>query len=116
MARCGVVEVNRVRIQDVGAVGRSRVNFLVNLSGVERCVMVVADGDGYGVGGRRLEAPSPAHKVLREGCLCVGIEVESSSSSATSVGSAAAASAARRSGVGVIVAVVSGRHNCDCCE
>ena len=116
MARRGVVEVDRVSIQDVGAVGRSRVNILVDLSGVERCVMIVADGDGYGVGGRRLEAPSPAHKVLREGCLCVEIEVEASSSGAASVGPAAAAPAAGRSDVGVIVAIVGRRHVCGCCE
>ena len=83
--------------------GRRGVNFLVDLSGIERRVMVVADGDGYGVGGRRLEAPSPAHKVLREGCLCVEIDAESSSSGAASVGPAAAASAARSSGVGLLL-------------
>ena len=111
-----MVEVDRVRLHDVGAVGRSRVDFLVDLSGVEWCVMEVADGDGYGVCGRRLEAPSPAHEVLREGCLCVEMEMESSSSGAASVGPAAAASAARRSGVEVIIAIVSGRHVCGCFE
>ncbi len=116
MSRRGVVEVDRVNIQDVCADGRCGVNFLVDLSGIERCVMVVADGDGYGVDGRRLEAPSPAHEVLREGCLCVGIEVESSSSGAASVGPAAAASAARSSGVGVFVTIFGGRHICGCCE
>ncbi len=116
MARCGVVEVDRVRLQDVGAVGRGRVDFFVDLSGVERCVVVVADGDGYGVCGRRLEAPSPAHEVLREGCLCVEVEVESSSSGAAAVVPAAAASAARRSGVRDIIAIVGGRHICGCYE
>ena len=57
-----------------------------------------------------MEAPSPAHKVLCEGCLGVEIEVESSSSGAASEDPAAAASAAGCNGVGVIVAIVGGRH------
>ncbi len=57
-----------------------------------------------------MEAPSTAHKVLRECCLGVEVEVESSSSGAASVAPAAAASAAGCSGVVVIVAIVGGRH------
>jgi hypothetical protein len=107
-----VIEVDRFSLQDVDAVGRGGVDFLVNLSGIEWCVVVVADGDGDGVGDRWLEAPSSAHHVLREGCLCVEVKMESSASGAASVGPAAAASAASGSGVGVVVAVVGERHSC----
>ena len=107
-----MVEVDRVGLKDVDAVGCSWVDVLVDLAGIERCVVVVADGDGDGVGGRWLEAPSSAHHVLREGCLSVEVEVEASSSGAAAEGPAAAASAARSSGVGVVVAIVGGRHCC----
>ncbi len=48
------------------------------------------------------------------GCLSIKVKVEASSSGAASEGPAAAASAARSSGVGVVAAVVIGRHNCGC--
>ena len=111
-----MVEVDRVGLKDVDAVGCSWVDVLVDLVGIERCVVVVADGDGDGVGGRWLEAPSPAHQMLREGCLCVEAEMEFSASDAASVGPAVAASAAGSSGVVVIIAVVGGRHSCGCSE
>ena len=69
----GMVEVDRVCFEDIGAIVCGGVYVLVDLTGIEWCVMVVADGDGDCVGGRWLEAPSSAHRVLREGCL--GVEV-----------------------------------------
>ena len=107
-----MVEVDRISLQDVDAVGCGRVDVLIDLSGIEWRVVVVADGDGDGVCGRWLEAPSSAHQVLREGCLCVVIEMESSPSGAASVGPVAAASAASCNGAGVIIAIVRGRHCC----
>ena len=105
-----MVEVNGVGFEDVGAAGCRRVDVLVEFPGVEWGVVIVADDERDCIGGRRLEADSPAHQVLRDGCLCVLIEMESSSSGAASVGPAAAASAAGCSDVGVIVAIVAGRH------
>ena len=116
MAGRWVVKVDRVGVQDIGAVGCRRVDSLIDLSGIERCVVVIADCDGYGVVGWWLETPPPTHEVLREGCLCGRGKVKASSSGAASVRSAAAASAARGGGVGVIVAVVGGGHVCCCCE
>ncbi len=110
----GMVEVDRVCFEDIGAVGCGGVYVLVNLAGIEWRVMVVADGDRDGVGGRWLEAPSSAHRVLREGCLSVEVEVESSSSGAAAEGPADASSAARSNGVGVSIAIVGGRHICGC--
>ena len=66
-----MVKVDRVCFEDIDAVGCGGVYVLVDLAGIEWRVMVVADGNGDGVGGRWLEAPSSAHHVLREGCLCV---------------------------------------------
>ena len=109
-----MVEEDRVCFEDIGAVGCGGVYVLFDLAGIEWCVVVVADGDGDGIGGRCLEAPSSAHQVLREGCLSVGVKVEASSSGAAAEDPAAAASAARISGVRALVAVVGGRHNCGC--
>ena len=112
LAGRGVVHVDWIGLEDVGAVGRSWIDVLVDLSGIEWRVVVIAYGDGDGVGGRWLEAPASAHQVLREGCLSVGVKVKASSSGAAAEDPAAAASAARSSGGGVVVAIVSGRHNC----
>ena len=105
-----MVEVDRVGPEDVDTVGCGGVDVLVYLASIEWHAVVVADGDGDGVGGRWLEAPSSAHQVLREGCLSVEIKVEASSSGAAAEGQAAAASAARSTGVGVVVVIVGGRH------
>jgi hypothetical protein len=114
LAGRGVVEVDRIGLEDVDAVGCGGVDVLVDLSSIEWRVVVFADGDGDGVGGRWLETPSSAHQVMREGCLSVEVKVEASSSGAASEGPAAAASASRSSGVGVVVVVVGGRNNCGC--
>ena len=45
-----MVEVDRVSLKDVDAVGCSWVDVLVDLTGIERCVVVVADGEGNDVG------------------------------------------------------------------
>ena len=50
--------------------------------------------------------------MLREGLLSVEVKVEASSSTAAAEGLAAAASPTRRSGVGISIAIVGGRHNC----
>ena len=105
-----MVEVDRVCFEDIGAVGCGGVYVLFDLAGIERSVVVVADGDGDGVGGRWLETPPSAHQVLRKGCLCGHVEVEASSSGAAAKGPAAVAPPARRGGVGVVVAIVGGRQ------
>ena len=74
-----MVEVNRVGLEDVVAVGRSGVNIFVYFTGVEWRSVVVADGEGDRVGGWWLESHSPAHQVLGEGVLGVGAEVKTSS-------------------------------------
>ena len=50
--------------------------------------------------------------MLREGLLSAEIEVEASSSVAAAVSRVATASPARRSGIGVVVLIVGGRHCC----
>ncbi len=72
--------------------------------------MVVADGEGNGVGSLWLGAHSTAHHVLREGMLSVGTEVEASAAGAAAKYRAIAASPAIRSGVKVGVAIFGGRH------
>jgi hypothetical protein len=74
--------------------------------------MEVANSERDGVGARRLEANTPAHQVLGEGLLSVGVEVKASTTCAAAKGSAAAAPPTRRSGVVVVVAIVGGGHCC----
>ena len=45
-----MVEVDRVGLKYVDAVGCGRIYFLVDLAGIKRCVTVVADGEGNDVG------------------------------------------------------------------
>ena len=45
LARRGMIEVNGVSLKDVDAFGCSRVDIPVDLPGVERCVVIVADGE-----------------------------------------------------------------------
>jgi hypothetical protein len=49
-----MVEVDGVGLEDVAAVGCRGVDVFVDFAGVERCVVVIADGEGDGVGSRRL--------------------------------------------------------------
>ena len=105
-----MVEVNGVGLENVGAAGRSRVNVLVDLPGVEWCVVVFTDGEGDCVGGRWLEANASAHHVLRECLLCVVSKMKASTTSSTSKGHVAVASSARRSGVVDAGAIVGRRH------
>ncbi len=100
------MKVDRVCLEDVIAVYCCGVNVLVEFVGVERGVVKVADGKEYGVGGRRQEASSPAHKVLREDHLCGKTKVEAMAL-APVAGGPAATLASRAWGV---VAVVIGRH------
>ena len=72
--------------------------------------MVVADGEGDGVGSRKVKAASSAHQMLCEGHLGVKVEVKSTSTAAPTEGSAAAPPA-RRHDVRVVVAVVGCRHD-----
>jgi hypothetical protein len=50
----GKVEVYGVSLENVVAVGCRGVDIFVEFAGVERSVMVIANGEGDGVGGRRL--------------------------------------------------------------
>ena len=54
LTRRRVVEVDGVSVDDVVAVGCRGVDVLVDFAGVEGGVMVVADGEGDDVRGRRL--------------------------------------------------------------
>ena len=105
-----MAEVDGVSLEDCGAVGCSWVDVLVDLPGVERCVVEIAYGEGDGVGIRWLEANISAHQVLCEGLLSVGVEVKASTACAAAKGSATASSSTRRSGVGVVVAIVDRGH------
>ena len=107
-----MVEVDRVSLEDVGRVGCCWVNILVDLAGVERRVVVTADGEGYGIGRMWLCSSPSAQQVLREGCLDVGVEVEASAPTAAPEGTATATPAARCGGVVVVVVAVGGRHVC----
>ncbi len=104
-----MVEVDGVSLEDVEAAGRSRVDILVDFPGVEWCGVVIADGEGDCVGGRWLEANSPAHQVLSEGLLCGVAKMETSATSASSKGPGAASPPARRSRV-VAGTIVGGGH------
>jgi hypothetical protein len=45
-----VVEADKVGLKYVGAVSCGRIDVLVDPAGIERCVVVVADGEGIDVG------------------------------------------------------------------
>jgi hypothetical protein len=49
-----MVEVDGVGLQNVAAIGCSGVDVFVDLAGVKRCVVVVADGEGNDIGSRWL--------------------------------------------------------------
>ncbi len=82
------------------------VDDFVELAGVERCVVVVSDGDGNDVCSRWLQ--TCAHKVLREGHSSIEIEVESTAAGAAARGPASAASPTGGGGVRIVVTVVCG--------
>ncbi len=46
-----MVEVDRVDLKYVGAVGCGGIDVLVDLADIKRCVVVVADGERNDVGG-----------------------------------------------------------------
>jgi hypothetical protein len=48
-----MVEVDGFGLEDVVAVGCHGVDVFVDFAVVERCVVVIADGEGDDVGGRR---------------------------------------------------------------
>ena len=54
LTRRGVVEVDGVSVEDVVAVGCRGVDVLVEFASIEASVVVVADGEGDDVTGRRL--------------------------------------------------------------
>ncbi len=98
------MQVNGVCVEDVVAVHCGRVDVLVEFAGIERGVVKVADGDGYGVGCRWQEAATPAQKVLGESHLCVENEVEASAPVPAARGPAAKpAPGAWSVGMGVVV-------------
>ena len=45
-----MVEVDGVGLQNVVAIGSREVDVFVNLAGVKRCLVVMADGEGNDVG------------------------------------------------------------------
>jgi hypothetical protein len=86
-----VVHVDGVGLEDVVAIHCGRVHVLAESdAGVERGVVKVADGEGYGICGRWQEAAAPSHKVLGESHLCVDTEVEASAPVPAARGPAAA--------------------------
>ena len=54
LAGRGMVEIYGVCLKNVVAVNNCGVNIFVEFAGAERCVIVIADGEGDGVGSRRL--------------------------------------------------------------
>ena len=49
-----MIEVDRVGLEIVVAIGCRGVDVFVDLAGVKRCVVVIADGEGNYVGSRML--------------------------------------------------------------
>ncbi len=84
------MQVIGIDLEDVAAVLCSRVTILVESAGVERVVVKVADGEGYGVRGRWQETAASAHKVLSEGHLCVETEADAMTPASATEGPAAA--------------------------
>ena len=105
------MHVDGVSLEDVVAIHCTRVNILVEFAGIERGVMKVTDGEGYGFRGRWQKAAAPAHKVLDEGHLCVETKAEATAP-ASAAKDHAAASAPGACGVGE-GAIVATRH-CSC--
>ncbi len=64
------MHVDGACVEDVVAVHCGRVDVLVESAGIERGVVKVADGEGYGVCGRWQEAATLAQKVLSECHFC----------------------------------------------
>jgi len=79
-----------VSLEDVVAIHCSRVNILVESASVERGVVEIADGEGYGVRGRWQEAAAPAHQMLGEDHLCVETKTEAMALASAATGPAAA--------------------------
>jgi hypothetical protein len=94
-----MVNVEEVDIKDILAVDCRRVDFFIELSGIERGVMKVADGEGDGVGGRRSKVVPSPHEILGE-----------ASALASAARGLTTPSAAVPIGVGVGSAVVVVRH------
>ena len=106
-----MVQIDGVGFEDGVAIHYSRVNILVESAGIERSVVKVADGEGYGVRCRWQKDAAPAHKVLGEGYLCVETRAEAKAPASAARGpTAASASGACSVGVGAIVVA---RH-CSC--
>ncbi len=105
------VQVDEVCLEDVVAIYCGRVYVLDESAGVERVVVKVADGEGYGVCCRWQEAAVPAHKMLGEGNLCVETEEEASAPVPAARGHAAASAPGAWS-VGVGVIVVARHRSC----
>ena len=105
-----MIDVDGFGVKDVVAMSCSRVDVLVVFAGVERGVVVVADGEKDGVGGSRLESAFSAHEVMCE-CLLGGlVEVLAAPVGARAIGPSAASPPSRRGSIGVVVAVVGRRH------
>ena len=106
-----MVEVDGIGVQDVGVVSCCGIHVLVELAGIEGGVVVIADSEGDGVGGSRLESASSAHEVLRECRLGGLVEVVAAPTGSRAMGTASASPPPGRGGIGVIVMVV-GRGHC----
>ena len=103
-----VVKIDGVCFEHVVAIHCGGVNVFVESAGVERGVVKVADGEGYGVYGRWQKVAAPAHKVLSRGRMCGEAKVEATAP-APAAGVPAAAPASEAWGVGVGSIVVA-RH------
>ncbi len=99
-----MMHVNGVCVENVVAIHRCRVDVLVKSAGIERGVVIGADGEGYSIYGWWQEAETLAHKVLGQSHLCFEAEVEATAPVTAANGHAAApASGAWCVGVGVVV-------------
>ncbi len=103
-----MVEVDRFDLEKIISVCCRRIYVLINLAGVERGVVKVADGKRCEVCGRWQEFAAPAHEVYSEGHLCVEAKVEAMTS-APVTGGPAAVPASESESVGVGANVVA-RH------
>jgi hypothetical protein len=101
-----MVQADRICFEDVVAIHGGGINVLDKYAGVERGVVKVADGEGYGIFGRWQETEALAQKMLSEGHLCGEAKVEATVP-ASAAGGLAAAPASEAWGVGAGAIVVA---------
>ena len=79
-----MVAIDGVSLENVVAVDDGGVDIFVPLAGVERGIVIAADGNGVYICCRGSLAVSTAHKELGEGELGIQFEVEATASASAS--------------------------------